>query len=335
MDRARAIGRIEAGESCRAVARAMGVNHKSINELLRKYRNTNDVADLPRPGRPKLTTRQQDRFIVNAALRSRSRTGPDIQSQLERANPHQRRMSTQTVRNRLHAAGLRSRSMVKKPLLTPRHKVARLQWTREHVRTTHAGWSNVLFTDECRFSLHRSDGRVRAWRRRGERHTACCVQPTVAYGGGSIMVWAGISANGKTDLVIMEGTMTSRRYITDVLEPHVIPYAGAIGDNFMLMHDNARPHVSAVVRDYLDSESVEVKEWPACSPDLNPIEHLWSHMKRNVYQKMGPNSHFADLRRYLLEEWDSIPQALVRKLVYSMRKRCQQCIDNHGGYTSY
>ena len=149
------------------------------------------------------------------------------------------------------------------------------------------------------------------------------------------MVWAGISANGKTDLVIMEGTMTSRRYITDVLEPHVIPYAGAIGDNFMLMHDNARPHVSAVVRDYLDSESVEVMEWPACSPDLNPIEHLWSHMKRNVYQKMGPNSHFADLRRYLLEEWDSIPQALVRKLVYSMRKRCQQCIDNHGGYTSY
>ena len=142
------------------------------------------------------------------------------------------------------------------------------------------------------------------------------------------MVWTGILANRKTDLVIMDEIMTARRYIAEVLQPHIIPYAGAIGDNFiliMLMRDNARPEVAWNVGDYLTNEGVEVLDWPACSPDLNPVEHLCSHLKRNVYRKMNDASTFAlaDLRHYLQDEWENVPQRLVKKLVYSMRRRCE------------
>ena len=149
------------------------------------------------------------------------------------------------------------------------------------------------------------------------------------------MVWGGISADGKTELVFIDGTLNSRRYITDILQPHVIQYAGAIGDEFVLMQDNARPHVSRDVQGFLANEGVEVMEWPACSPDLNPIEHVWSQLKQKVYPQMNAASTIDDLRCLVQQEWDNLPQAYLRKLVYSIRRRCQQCHSNRGGYTEY
>ena len=83
------------------------------------------------------------------------------------------------------------------------------------------------------------------------------------------MVWGGISRGGKTDPVFIEGNLTARRYIDEVLEPMVVPYAGAIGQDFILQDDNARPHRAGIVRNFLDGEGIERMEWPALSPDLN------------------------------------------------------------------
>ena len=64
---------------------------------------------------------------------------------------------------------------------------------------------------------------------------------TEAYVGGSVMVWGGISLNGRTELVIIDGNLTSQRYVDEILIPHVIPYLGAIGNNAIFQDDNARP----------------------------------------------------------------------------------------------
>ena len=72
------------------------------------------------------------------------------------------------------------------------------------------------------------------------------------YGKGSVMVWAGISVNGKTDLyAIINGTLTALRYCNEILDQFVRPYAGAIGPEFSLMEDNARPHSAHVTNAYL------------------------------------------------------------------------------------
>ena len=81
------------------------------------------------------------------------------------------------------------------------------------------------------------------------------------------MVWGGISYEGRTDLyVINGGTLTALRYRDEILDPIVRPFAGAIGDNFILMQDNARPHTARVCMDYLNRETIEVMDWPARSP---------------------------------------------------------------------
>ncbi|GFV39259.1 transposable element Tcb2 transposase [Trichonephila clavipes] len=93
-----------------------------------------------------------------------------------------------------------------------------------------------------------------------------------SYRGGGILVWAGISLGGHTDLHVFHGgTVTGLRYRDEILDPYVRPYAAAIGNDFILMDDNARPHRAGIVEEYLEDHGLERMEWPARSPDLNPI----------------------------------------------------------------
>ena len=158
-------------------------------------------------------------------------------------------VSAQTIRNRLHEGGLRARHPVVGPVLTTQHREARLAFAREHQNWQVRHWCPVLFTDESRFTLSTCDGRERVWRRQGEHYAACNIVQHDRFGGGSVMVWGGISMEGRTDLYWLEnGSLTAVRHRDEILEPTVRPYAGTVGPGFPLMYDNARPHVARVYK---------------------------------------------------------------------------------------
>ena len=194
----------------------------------------------------------------------------------------------------------------------------------------------LLFTDESRFTLSTCDRRERVWRSQGECYAACNIVQHDRVGGGSVMVPGVISMEGRTDLYRLEnGSLTAIRYRDEILEPMVRPYAGAVGPGFLLMHDNVRPHVARVCRQYLVDEGIDTIEWPSWSPDLNPIEHLWDIMFRSIRRRQVAPQTLQELTDALRQIWEDIPQDTIRCLIRSMPRRCQACIQARGGHTRY
>ena len=89
------------------------------------------------------------------------------------------------------------------------------------------------------------------------------------------MIWAGLTADRRTDLVVVPGILTGQRYIDEILRPHVVPFLRPMGNNRIFQDDNARPHRARIVDGFLQANNVRRLEWPAMWPDLSCIEHVW------------------------------------------------------------
>ena len=261
--RNQAVGMIRADVSQNEVNRRFGVHRNTISALWRRYQQSGNTRDRRRSGRPRVTSLRQDTYSRVTHLRNRLQTA----ALTARSSPGLRNISPRTERNRLRERNIRPRRPAIRPVLQRRHRVARLAWCRAHLRFT----GRILFSDESRFHLDSSDARSRVYRRVGERYQDNCVVKHRLFGGGSIMVWGGITGNARTPLVVINGNLTGARYRDEILQAHVVPFVRQHA--VTLQHDNARPHVARVVTDFLTQQNVNVLPWPAVSPDLSPIEH--------------------------------------------------------------
>ena len=172
-----------------------------------------------------------------------------------------------------------------------------------------------------------ADGRVRVYRRRGERYSDANIVEQDRWGGGpSVMVWAGIMAHSRTELVFVAGNLNAQRYRDEIVEAHVFPFLNSNQNAIHFQHDNARPHVARIVTQYLQQHDVHVLPWPAFSPDLFPIEHAWDELDRCVRQRPAQAHNVHKLAEALAEEWRAIPQGTWQRLVGSMRCCILACI---------
>ena len=135
--------------------------------------------------------------------------------------------------------------------------------------------------------------------------------------------------------MVINGNLNAVRYRDEIIRPHVILFVQGQQRHITLQQDNAIPHVARVVRDFLAQQNIDVLPWPAVSPDLAPIEHVWDEMQRRVRALPNQPVTLAALGQTLVQIWNGIPQLFFNNLVRSMRRRCQDCIDANGGHTRY
>jgi transposase len=153
----------------------------------------------------------------------------------------------------------------------------------------------------------------------------------------TLIVWGCISHDFQLDLVNIQGNLTGDQYIRDVLQPVVVPHF----DNHQLatrpvyMDDIARPHRSRAVTAYLQSKAVTSVPWPAMSPDLNPIAHIWDMLGRRSQARVPPLQNIRQLEAALHREWHKLSQQDIRRLTGEMRRSVEAVIQARAGYTRY
>ena len=104
----------------------------------------------------------------------------------------------------------------------------------------------------------------------------------------------------KTNLIVLQGNLSAKGYINQFLQPEAIPFLQRHGPA-ILVHDNARPDVARICRQFLNRNNVNVLPWPAVSPDMNPIEHIWDYLGRTVRAR-GNVHNLKDLENALIQE---------------------------------
>ncbi|GFU14537.1 transposable element Tc3 transposase [Trichonephila clavipes] len=168
------------------------------------------------------------------------------------------------------------------------------------------------------FSLQSDSHRTLIWRAPGTRYHQENTIERHRYGGAGWLVWGGIILGSRTDLHVQSVTMTGHIYRDVILEQHVRLFRGTMGAEFLFMDDNVRPHRANIVDECLQSEDITRMDWPAYSPDLNPIEPVWDMLGRRIAARQLPLTCLPELRMALLDEWCNIPQDQIDNLILSV-----------------
>ena len=205
------------GMSFKAIGRQMGYHYTVVSRLVRKHTQTNNVKDLPRSGRPRVTSDRDDRALQRLVRRMPFATSPVLK---QHWLPN-RRLSTRTVRNRLKSAGLINQGVIKRLLLVDRHRRSRLSWCLVRRGRNFKTWCKIHWSDESQFLYHVTDDRMRVWRHKNTAYTSRNIQPTLPYGKNSNGLGC-ISHDCKLDLVIIQGNLvisTSETSCNQLLSP--------------------------------------------------------------------------------------------------------------------
>lgn len=305
----------------------------TINRIIQAYRNERKITDAPRKPRPQVTTENEDMAIVAAAVDNPSATVDEIKQSTGLT-----RVSNTTVKRRLYAAGLKSRTAVQKPIVSGVNKQKRLDFATEHLQWTEEHWAKVVFTDESSFTT-RWDQRQRVWRPQNCRYMPEYMQRVAASGRSAVSVWGAVTAQGLGPLVRIEGRFTADAYcglLDDVLLPYLV--GGPFPENdFILQHDNSPIHKSKKVAAYLERRDVAVLEWPPQSPDLNIIENVWGNMKLALAHRQLRAVSADVLWAIVQEEWERIraDTNICRSLYSSLPNRINAVIGAGGEPTRY
>lgn len=150
------------GISQRRIAKITGRALSTVNRVFKACKTEGRLSDLPHGSRPRSTTAEQDLLIIAAAVDNPFLTAQQIKTELGL------NIDVQAVRQRLHEAGLHSRTAARKPLLSDRHKATRLQFAQSHKDWSVEDWGQVMFTDESTFTT-KGHERLKVWRQENHR----------------------------------------------------------------------------------------------------------------------------------------------------------------------
>lgn len=308
------------------------VNQSTVCRIVSRNDIHGTVKRKPGSGRPRKTTPRVDRTLKRLALSNRKQSFQQLSNSLHLSTGI--RLTKPTISSRLKEGNIRSYVCARKPLLSKQNRKKRRHWALNHFNKNLEFWKTIIWSDESRFNLI-SDRPQRCLRMPHERLHPECLQNTVKFGRGGIMVWGCFSFSGIGRLHWVKDSMNGNVYM-DVLENSLFPSIAQLhpDGNYIFQQDNAPCHVSKVVKNWMKEKDMHTMlDWPPQSPDMNPIEHLWDYIGRKIQGEQFTSNQV--LWDRIQEVWYSIPIDYLQELVSGMNDRVSELKSSRGGATSY
>ena len=335
-DKGRIAALVDQGWSGRRIARRYKWGARQVQRLVNEYKSTGNFENrMHRTGRKRITSKATDRVITRSVLGSpekRRISSKKISSDLAGSGIQ---VSSRTVRRRLQEVGLNSEIAKKKPYLRKVNVQKRLIWAKKHEHWKPEDWEKVLWSDEAPFQIFGGKACHRVRRRENEKLHPHCVEKTVKFGGGKVMLWGCFSSTKTGPLIQVKGKMDKHAY-KQILIHHARPTLKTQKKS-IFQQDNDPKHTAKTVKQYLAGKRWPAKllEWPSQSPDLNPIENLWSILDKEVRMKNPSIKNSEELVNELQLAWANLDPSILRNLVHSMPRRCKAVIEAKGYWTKY
>lgn len=324
----------KAGHSVSDIAENTGISVTSVRRWVSRISNSGGE-NLPRKKVPTGRPRKTYSRTLNIIKRDVEKVPSISARQLKENNSALLgQVSLRTVQRRVHD-DLRFKHFVArpKPLLTDVHKEKRLQFCNKYLATDVEKWKGVLWSDEAKFTVT-SSRKQRVYRRLGSDPYDPKFTHNSAKYPDSLMVWGCFSYCGAGKLVVLpkNTSMNQNNYLELLCDN--LPECFEVCRAHTFMQDNAPCHRAKSVTTWLQDCCVDfIEDWPANSPDLNPIENLWSIIKRKLCDHN--TSTLPRLEAVLQQLWAEISLSTLQSLVESVPLRLQECIRRKGMPTKY
>lgn len=317
------------GATISEVSNALNISKSTVQ----KYKVLSSL-DLPfnRGGRCSKLSQRDENLILRKILKGEVDTATELARSFSSFN-----VSPQTIRRVLKKAGLKAAAKVKKPLLSKKHRKARLDFAESHKFWTVEDWKKVIFSDETKINRIASDGRKWCWKQPRSGLSDRVVSGTVKFGGGSVMVWGCFCFAGVGYMAKIDNRMDAALYCR-ILEDELMDtfsFYSLDRNETIFQQDNDPKHKAKLTMSWLDSKGIKLLDWPAQSPDLNPIENLWSHLKKQLQKFPEPSTGILQLWERIQVAWEAISKDFCVKLIESMPARINAVLSAKGGYTKY
>ena len=328
------------GANVAEIAAEFKTPESTVKGILRRSKSQHDYASQHRSGRPKSYSDRDVRKLLRIVRREPKTTYQNLikQSGVE--------ISKRTCARLLEEHNIKKWVAQARPKLTEEHARERLAFARKYEGYTAEDWRQFVFSDEC--SVERGTGKARDWvfRTPQQKWDPKMLSVYSKGKGVSVMVWAAIYDGCKrSELVIMERDPESKRggYSTNsyiaTLEQGLLPIHP---EGMTFQQDGASIHTSRKAMAWFADHRIELLKWPPYSPDLNPIEHMWWHLKRAVYdvnpqfdQITGPKAQHDALVEVLPQAWAKISDQTLGNILESMPRRIQAVLAADGWQTKY